>query len=453
MAAPNAPNFPGGNLDDKSPSRKATVPNSNPTRIKKRIVVCCDGTWQDGLSVDAKWKYTNVLRIARMINRHDDRCDPPIPQIVFYQTGVGSQRNFYSEYIDAATGASLGDKVEEAYGFIANNYYPGDEIFLFGFSRGAYTARMVAAFIGEIGVLDRTDMDHFAEIFIAYQKRGKAEDKAEIATLEKTLAPWNSKDSPGKKRADSDNGKFSIKCVGVFDTVGSLGLPGEISLRTQQLRTIFGFRDTLLGEHIQRAYHALAMNETRTDFNCTKFQQTEAGRLKGQVLKQCWFAGSHSDVGGGWEAYDLADLTLTWMAANVEDILSLDVKYLALQLDPYKPWGELRPHNPVYGMYMMASTLTRKLPQALDDVTHETIHPSVMHQSELDAKVKESIAKEPTLVAKLLLLEEELKANWHCIPGRKVPDETDTEKVDKLGGSNKRPAHSGFEGLLAGIWK
>ncbi|KAF9270122.1 hypothetical protein L218DRAFT_14648 [Marasmius fiardii PR-910] len=140
----------------KSPQRLGTDPTGKVIeRIRKRIIVCCDGTWQDGISVNRR-KYTNVLvntmkllllslililiyigsqRLARTIDQEDVRTTPPTPQIVFYQSGIGSEKNFYSEYVEGTTGATLADKVEEAYAFIAHNYFPGDEIFLFGFSR------------------------------------------------------------------------------------------------------------------------------------------------------------------------------------------------------------------------------------------------------------------------------------------------------------------------------
>lgn len=104
-------------------------------RSTKRLIVCCDGTWQDGVLTQDRLLYTNTLRLARTIMNEDTRFDPPIQQIVFYQSGIGTERNLYDEYVDATTGGTLADKVEEAYAFIALNYFPGDEIFLFGFSR------------------------------------------------------------------------------------------------------------------------------------------------------------------------------------------------------------------------------------------------------------------------------------------------------------------------------
>ncbi|EPQ60681.1 hypothetical protein GLOTRDRAFT_118837 [Gloeophyllum trabeum ATCC 11539] len=394
----------------QSPRRTLTDPEAaeNPrwtSRIKKRIIVCCDGTWQDGIIVEQRWKYTNILRLARMFNHQDERFQPPIPQIVFYQSGIGSAKNWYAELVE-------GDKVQEAYAFIAHNYQPGDEIFLFGFSRGAYTARMVASLIGEIGVLDRTDMDVFADLFIAYQKRSKSQDDKEKAECDRILAPWIQKDSPGKRRADSDQDTFSIKSVGVFDTVGSVGLPEELTIHSKEVKKLYGFSDAKLGEHIERAYQALALNETRADFNCSKFEQTEGGRRKKQILKQCWFTGSHSDIGGGFKEHDLSDLTLTWMAANIGDMVSLDPNYLSSLPDPVAPWGQQRPHNPTTGIFMLADTIQRQYPTSTNEVTHEHIHPSVLEQKSLLPALRADIEQHPELIAELMPLEEEMRQNW-----------------------------------------
>ncbi|KAG9222766.1 hypothetical protein CCMSSC00406_0004680 [Pleurotus cornucopiae] len=426
----------GSSSPRRSPRKTPTepVPLSLRESIKKRIIVCCDGTWQDGIKGDTPAKYTNVLRLARTISHEDQRFTPAIPQIVYYQSGVGTDSNLYSEYIEGegdslviqvvfaklntvinlpgATGSSLADKVEEAYAFIAHNYVPGDEIFLFGFSRGAYTARMVAMFIGEIGVLDRTEMEHFAGIFIAYQRMGKTSDPKEIEQLKAKLAPWTHHDSPGKTRADFDSDSFSVKCIGVFDTVGSLGLPEEISLKNKRARNLFGFPDRLLGEHVYRAYQALALNEPRADFDCARFEQKPDALAKGQLLKQCWFTGSHSDIGGGYDEHDLSDITLTWMASQIEDMLALDMRYLASRPNPTAAWGKQPPHDPMTGVFVLAHTIKRRLPTATDSITHEYIHPSVLEQSSLYPSVKDVVTKHPELICELTPLEKEMKLNW-----------------------------------------
>ncbi|KAG7099108.1 hypothetical protein E1B28_000981 [Marasmius oreades] len=400
----------------KSPQRLGTDPTGKAIeRVRKRIIICCDGTWQDGIS-ENRHKYTNALRLARTIEQEDIRTTPPTPQVVYYQSGIGSEKNFYSEFIEGTTGDTLADKVEEAYAFIAHNYFPGDEIFLFGFSRGAYTARMVALLIGKIGVLDRKNMDDFGTIFLSYQILGNAEDEEAKAKAKADLERLEDKISSGVRRAFKDDRPFSIKCVGVFDTVGSLGLPEELTLHPGPVKTLFGFPDRILGEHVERAYQALALNEPRKDFNCSRFEQTSKGRCKHQVLKQCWFTGSHADIGGGYYNHDLADLTLAWMVAHVSDILSTDLSYLACLSHPVAPWGAQEPHDPLTGIFSLSLTTERTLPTSSNNVTHESIHPSVLQQQKLNPAIQSLIEKHPELVCSLLPLEEELRAEWPYKP-------------------------------------
>ncbi|EKM61098.1 uncharacterized protein PHACADRAFT_247474 [Phanerochaete carnosa HHB-10118-sp] len=414
-------------LNTQYQSEQTVQPSSlKGPNVTKRIIVCCDGTWDDGLICQERWKYTNVLRLARIMAHTDDRYVPHVPQVVFYQAGVGTFGDKIIEKLDGYVGASLAEKVQEAYAFIAHNYRPGDEIFLFGFSRGAYTARMVALLIGAIGVLDRTEMDNFADIFLLYQERGKAQDQQEIAVLDAQLSLWTSHNSPGKQRADSGPSSFSIKCVGVFDTVGALGLPEELT-HSEKMKTLFGFPDRYLGEHIERAYQALALDEHRKDFNCTKFEQTEGGKRKGQILKQCWFSGSHTDIGGGFEDHDLSDLTLTWMAANTSDMLALDQEYLKSLPNPAAPWGELQPHNSLTGIYSVADRIQRTIPTGINDVTHETIHPSVLCQKIPRPDVLQAVQNVPALLWRLLPYEEAVRAHWHVM---RAQTDAKTEKDD-----------------------
>ncbi|KXN90069.1 hypothetical protein AN958_05074 [Leucoagaricus sp. SymC.cos] len=403
----------------RSPRHSSTDPTSDMSkeaprpRARKRIIVCCDGTWQDGIST-SRSRFSNVLRLARAINHEDERqdamgsdipegiSDRPIQQIVFYQSGIGTDNNPWSEYVDADM-SNIADKVEEAYAFIAHNYSPGDDIYLFGFSRGAYTARMVAMFIGEIGVLDRQDMDHFASIFVNFQRRGIVKDPKELELIETNLAYWLDPKSKGKQRVDIDRDGFTIKCVGVWDTVGALGLPDEIVVKNPKNK-IFGFNDPgMLGPHIEYAFQALALDERRKDFNCNKFEQTSAGRKKGQVLKQ---------VGGGYANHDLSDITLYWMAANVETMIGLDLKYLENHLEPVAKWGEQEPHDSATGIFTLARTIKRDIPTQPNAKTNETIHSSVIRQLSSYLDLQPIVEAYPDLVCELQPLEKQFQIVW-----------------------------------------
>jgi len=146
----------------------------------------------------------------------------------------------------------------------------------------------------------------------------------------------------------------------------------------------------------------------------TSMSKPQLGRKKQQTLKQCWFSGSHSDIGGGWQDHDLADLSLTWMVANIAPLLSMDLKYLASLPGPVCPWGEMQPHDPESGIFKFSGEITRKLPTATDDVTYETIHPSVLLQPTKTPALE--LALSHRVIGKLMPLEEELRANWPYKP-------------------------------------
>ncbi|KJA29446.1 hypothetical protein HYPSUDRAFT_196803 [Hypholoma sublateritium FD-334 SS-4] len=413
-----------------SPSRSArrslTAPDTyNTSRAPKfkRIVVLCDGTWENGVDDPALQKatYTNVMRLARALHHEDHRPkgDAPVTQVVYYQSGVGSADNLYSKYVEGATGDSLPHKVEEAYAFISQNFNPGDEIYLFGFSRGAYTARMIATLIGEIGILTRSDMDKFGYIFDNFQKFGICDNKKEKDALEAILAPYRDPHSEGHKRAALWKDKFTIKFIGVWDTVGSLGLPREIDPIREKRRPLFGLPDCMLGEHIEAAYQALAINEMREDFVCAKFYQTAAGKNKGQILKQTWFSGCHADIGGGYLEHDLSDLSLIWMVANVQNYLFIDEDYLRQLIRPVAPWGEQKPHNSRTGVFELSLEAQRTLPSSPNEQTNETVHSSVVRRMQGMSKLpkaleglKRSVESHPSLVEELLELEKRIYDQW-----------------------------------------
>ncbi|KAF9507073.1 hypothetical protein BS47DRAFT_1304445 [Hydnum rufescens UP504] len=440
------PASPGKSPHPDLPSRRSGRSSTSPIpsnvasvvpRVHKRIIICCDGTWQDGIVQRHRWKYSNILKLSRCIRHQDSRHHTqPIPQIVFYQSGLGSEDNIYTRLIDA-------EKVQEAYAFIAQNYHAGDEIFLFGFSRGAYTARMVATLIGELGVLNRSEMDNFADIFIAFQRRGRTQDPISSAEYEAILAPLQNSNSEGRRQVEDRD--FSIKVVGVFDTVGALGLPHKINL-SNKAKTLFNFPDKILGEHIERAYHAISLDEQREDFDVTKFHQTNRGKEMGQILRQCWFAGSHSDVGGGFQDHDLSDLTLIWMivrrtpCANVEDVLAIDTKYIKSLLKPVQPWGKQIHHYSLTGVFTLAGKIERRIEKKHE--TNEKIHSSALEQVVVNPIVRAVLREHPDMLEKHLLpLEDEMKQGWSYDPWV-IPSREDTLQANKEARSMEKALES-----------
>ena len=264
----------------------------------KRITICADGTWnrpEKDLSKDAP---TNVLKLARAIAPvAPGNGNQGIEQVVFYDWGVGS---YHDPVTGGAFGAGIDKNIQDAYRFIVQNYDPGDELFLFGFSRGAYTVRSLAGLIRNCGILRRPFAQHIHGAFELYRDRDDPPDSKEARSLRKHCAVAN---------------RTRIRFIGCWDTVGALGVP--LSL-LGFLNDAHLFHDTELSSIVQTARHALSIDETREDFAPTRW-----GRKAGIDMQQVWFAGGHSDVGGGFlkapgDAGLLSDIPLNWMIREAE---------------------------------------------------------------------------------------------------------------------------------------
>ncbi len=286
---------------------------------KKRLVVCCDGTWNDS---DSGTGYTNVSRLAWAIRPTDARDGKDIVQIVSYQSGVGTEGDIASKIKGGALGLGLSHNVRDAYAFICNNYCDGDEIFLFGFSRGAYTARSVAGLIGYAGLIGKQDLDRFFELWNGYKETDKDARQAALANF------------------PSRHQNVAIKCMGVWDTVGSVGIPADLTkFDVLNFRRYYGFHDTDLGAHVEHAFHALALDERRKNFVPALWKQKPEGKARNQELKQVWFAGVHSDIGGGYPEHSMSDIPLAWMASEVAPYLAIDFDYLKGRRDLSSKWA------------------------------------------------------------------------------------------------------------------
>lgn len=251
--------------------------------MSKRIVFCADGTW------DNSGKNTNVYRIYKAVQVAAD-------QIPFYDDGVGSDGTPIEMLAGGAFGSGLYQKIKDGYSKIAQVYEEGDEVFIFGFSRGAYTARCLAGMIAVAGLPTANFTNQVVETaFDAY--RNKDQRQQILAELNKTCDLFDAK----------------LTMVGVWDTVGSLGIPaifGGVS------PLLYGFLDTSLHPDVLNAYHALAIDERREEFPATLWNAAGPG----QTLEQVWFAGVHCDVGGSYpddpDGTALSDITLAWMMSK-----------------------------------------------------------------------------------------------------------------------------------------
>ncbi|WP_236796196.1 DUF2235 domain-containing protein [Amycolatopsis sp. GM8] len=252
--------------------------------MAKRIVICCDGTWNSRKQPAP----TNVVRISDALAKRDD-------QLVNYHEGVGNQ--WYDRFLGGAFGFGLSHNVRDAYRFVAEHYEPGDELFLFGYSRGAYTARSTVGFIRNCGVLRREELGRIDEAYTLYRDRDPSTHptEAEATRFRKDYAVED---------------VTPIRFIGVWDTVGALGIPVSGLPLVGLINRQWQFHDTKLTKIVASAFQALAIDEQRGPFVPAIWQPDDAPE---QEREQVWFAGCHGDVGGGVPDPTLSEITLLWM--------------------------------------------------------------------------------------------------------------------------------------------
>lgn len=259
----------------------------------KRLVVCCDGTWNrpDQVHGDVVAP-TNVTKLALGLAPEDDWGNP---QLLHYERGVGTGR--FERLRGGAFGLGLSRNVRSCYRFLAHCYEPGDELYLFGFSRGAFTARSLAGLIRNSGILDSRHLERVEDAYALYRaRRPDAHPRGIEARIFRRMYSHDD---------------CMIRMLGVWDTVGALGIPLRGWHLLPWLNRRFEFHDTELSSRVRAAYQALAIDERRGPFEPTWWRQQDAA--DDQTLEQVWFAGAHSDVGGGYPEPELAEIALLWM--------------------------------------------------------------------------------------------------------------------------------------------
>lgn len=295
--------------------------------MKKRIIICCDGTWNEPENIKDEVKVpTNILKTVRAVTPFDEKNN--ITQVIFYNEGVGTGSiGLADRMIGGGLGAGISANIQSAYRFLANNYRQGDEIFLFGFSRGAYTARSLSGMLEEIGLLDKTDLRYVPEAYEYYHIEPDKRIESKFHNLLEDLPRQSPK----------------VKFLGVFDTVGSLGVPTPILGRIQnwagQKWRLFrvGFHDCSLSKSVDYAYQALALDEHRGPFRPAIWD-----KLNGQIaVQQVWFSGVHSNIGGGYPDCGISDTAMKWlMNRAMECGLAMDKNYIDTRIKP-DPLGKL----------------------------------------------------------------------------------------------------------------
>lgn len=247
----------------------------------KNIVICCDGTGNEYGKEN-----TNVVRLFNLIAKDDKK------QIAFYDPGVGTYGavgantkigSAFNKLLGLAFAYGLTKNIEDAYEFLMDNYRQGDKIFLFGFSRGAFTVRALAGMLHKCGLLEQGSKN-----LLPYASRMYHKSDAVVAR--------------GFKET------FCRECkphfIGVWDTVKSVGL-----IKPRK------FPNATLNPDVQFGYHAVSIDEKRSKFRPNLWDEPAASN---QTIEQVWFAGVHSDIGGSYKEQELSDITLRWMLDNAK---------------------------------------------------------------------------------------------------------------------------------------
>lgn len=297
----------------------------------KHIALFLDGTWN---GIDAPYP-TNVVKLAERISDHDDQGRI---QMVYYDEGVGTKQAVASKaeaWLGGAFGLGLEKNVEQAYRFLVFNYRPGDLIHIFGFSRGAFTARSLAGLIRNCGIIERRHAHRMGEAVGLYRSRKENDhpdaDKACAFRCEYSprlvVSPrdraWRREHVEG---FDEHTPDLEIAYLGIWDTVGALGVPDHIPVLSNIFNRRHKFHDAVLSSMVQRARHALALDERRNVFRASPWDVRNLDTLSAQARDQGrpdaylqkWFPGDHGSVGGGGDICDQSDNTLAWIAEGAE---------------------------------------------------------------------------------------------------------------------------------------
>lgn len=297
--------------------------------MPKNLVVCADGTWNR----PEMGRETNVVKLYRALLN-----DREGGQLAFYDEGVG---NGLFKLSGGAFGTGISRNIRDCYRFLVDEYEPGDRIYLFGFSRGAYTVRSLGGMLSLVGLLPRSERDRIGEAYNMYRV-------------------WPTQPARVNRFKDAHHGEeVKITMIGVWDTVGALGIP--LNWINQFNPVPHRFHDLKLGRNVENAYHAMAIDEKRQAFEPTLWQEPPVHA--GQTIEQVWFSGVHSDVGGGYGADEcgLSDIALLWMAerARRHGVL-FDARDLLKEVDGSRFWDRM--HDSWKFIFKLARKKDRVLP-------------------------------------------------------------------------------------------
>jgi uncharacterized protein (DUF2235 family) len=352
----------------------------------KRIVLCFDGTWNtpDEDTADRISTETNVRLFHDSVT--EGTAPDGVEQIRKYYRGVGT--NWFGRVTAGALGLGVSRTMMQAFKDLSGLYEDGDQVFILGFSRGAYTARALTGVIARIGLLqpahaqragrpDDPNLGPDDPLLVAYQHwTQRPRDAAERRHLQEAADDFRA--AYGRPAR--------VAFLGVWDTVGALGIPGRIFQRFNE--SLVELADRELSLIVDRAYHAVAVDEHREEYAATLWERRADPR---QMMEQCWFAGDHCDVGGGHESRDgaarLADISLAWMQGKARAAgLTLTAAHPDLAACVAEACHD------TYSVFLKGLWAAKHpryfRPIGATPDGHETVHPSVLERRRADARYR-----------------------------------------------------------------
>ncbi|MFA7330449.1 MAG: DUF2235 domain-containing protein [Candidatus Delongbacteria bacterium] len=310
----------------------------------RKLVVCCDGTWntpdQDEGGVPVP---TNVVRLSNALARQDEEGNA---QLLYYHPGVGTEGSWWEKTKGGSVGQGLDQNIISAWRWLCRTWQPEDRLHLFGFSRGAFTVRSLATVLTTCGLPKLRELPDEAQwnllesaFQLGYRER-------------KPVAAWAGATVFQLAPAD-----VRIHFLGVWDTVGALGIPDNLAiLNLLDNHKRHAFHDTNLSDKVLQARHAVALDEERASFSPTLW--VAPGREA--EVKQVWFPGVHCDVGGGYEQTGLSDGALSWM---IEEARAQGLAFRPDMLRQIHPNHQDVLHDSGGGLFKLLRTQPRSIPR------------------------------------------------------------------------------------------
>jgi hypothetical protein len=320
--------------------------------MSTNIILLSDGTGNSA----AQLHKTNVWRVYRSLDLSSD------DQLAEYDDGVGTSSLRPLKLIGGGFGVGLARNVRHLYAFLSRNYRDsGEKVFAFGFSRGAYTIRMVIGLVRNQGLVDPElpEQPFQREVL----RRWDAFRRERFRILRRKPSP-----QPARREVEKQGLVPEFEFVGLWDTVGAYGLPiDELQHAIDLYIYPFSFSDRHLSSIVKCAYHALSLDDERRTFHPILWDESDPGERK--RIQQVWFPGVHSNVGGGYPKDGLAYVSLEWMVTKAN---KLGLRFLDADLSEIKQQADA--HDEIYNSRAGLGGYYRYAPRPVTTLSHDTLN-------------------------------------------------------------------------------